>query len=928
MLRSPVSQGFLRSRLRKPFWLVLIVLLLGTTGSVYAQSTAIAFTPLTPSVEGIPGETVSLLFEAKNSGGASGQLTPQSGLFSGWQMVIPPESMTLASGEVRVVAFVVRVSPDATEGSYTFPVSYADHASQLPEFHFTVSVQRLNELEATLLRAPNLVIAEPYEVEFLVRNAGNGPQELDLTAADNLGLDLSVTPQTLSLAPGEAREVSVAVDVPATLTRTDEHTVRLRAQSRSDAAVNITALASVELVARTQSSASVFHTFPLRVKTSGSFDTNKLPGDIRTALDALDVEVSGTGSISDLDPGIFSVNLRNPLGSHDRKVFISYERPDVRFALGDQALVLSPLADAGTGFGLSARGSVMLNPNLVLEAKTFASTAARGYFGLTTAATFSGELTTSAQLLVDGGGVLVGGRLQYAPTPGEPSILLLRHFDVEYAGYRGTRVPFSSAWRLRGVLGEGPFRVNAGYSHIGLGFRDAELGSYAFDVTGKLSIDEALQLEDGPPISVSAWVKRAGTYSVAEPNAAATDSSTFRFGAALAATVGQVPMALSYDNALETDVSGGDRLETELRFGVRVPLSSSFSLQQSAGWTHEREPGTNSGAPSDTLTYSVQANFPLLEGRFSSGLKASYALHQQAVSRLEVSGNWSGPLTDAATLRLGATFHLTGDEALQVAAAGAYQLEGGRELELDVKSQFYRNRDPALQLKLGYSFPLHVTLGRLSTIGEVSGRIIDEHGVGLPGMVVQLGSLSTATGPDGRFHFPAVPEGELYLTVHPRSLPAGRLTAPALPMRLAVVAGAVLEVQVQLIRTAAVSGQVSLALPDDESSTGNDSGAYVLGAGESEGAAGLVAGLVVVLESGETVHRSVTDGQGRFAFESLPPGVWQLSIGRGSDADLFRLEPETQLLTLRPGETEAVTVDLTPVTRKVQIIEGGRLGND
>lgn len=224
--------------------------------------------------------------------------------------------------------------------------------------------------------------------------------------------------------------------------------------------------------------------------------------------------------------------------------------------------------------------------------------------------------------------------------------------------------------------------------------------------------------------------------------------------------------------------------------------------------------------------------------------------------------------------------------------------------------------------------PLAVPLNRLSHVGEVTGRLEDEAGAGLSGVIVQVAGLAVVTDQNGSFTFPTVPEGAQLLVVSAAGALADTVTVPALPHRVHVNAGKTAQANFRVIKAAAVAGQVRFVQPESDAAppTGPESD-VILGSRYPEQGAELAANLAAAAElrSAGFTLRARTDAEGRFAFRGLTPGVWHLTVLQSEGSERYRLTPETQELVLSLGRTARAEVALTPVARTIQFMEGGTL---
>ena len=57
---------------------------------------------------------------------------------------------------------------------------------------------------------------------------------------------------------------------------------------------------------------------------------------------------------------------------------------------------------------------------------------------------------------------------------------------------------------------------------------------------------------------------------------------------------------------------------------------------------------------------------------------------------------------------------------------------------------------------------------------------------------------------------------------------------------------------------------------------------------------------------------AITDAEGRFAFEDVPPGVWRLRVVRAAVPSFYFLETPELTVTLAPAGTSHVVLRIVP----------------
>jgi hypothetical protein len=294
-----------------------------------------------------------------------------------------------------------------------------------------------------------------------------------------------------------------------------------------------------------------------------------------------------------------------------------------------------------------------------------------------------------------------------------------------------------------------------------------------------------------------------------------------------------------------------------------------------------------------------------------------------------------------------------------------YALPDGRSWALRVRQGTQLSHESDTAYLLEYSIPFGIPVGRKKSIGSISGRVYDAHDSARPGVanvIPSVGDMTAVTDAAGRFQFPALRPGTYALLVDSGSIGLHRVTTSKLSMMVEVRGGRTTSVEIGVDEAARVTGAVLLYPGNGAGNGGNngsaavlsDSGVYVIGdrrratngnangngngnghpngaqrgngngrdANAPEGPIGL-GNLLVEISDGDRVMRAFTDTRGRFSFQGLHPGLWQLKVydhGLPSQHHFGTAEME---LTLKPGVSAEVTFRVVPRMRRVIIIDEG-----
>lgn len=281
-------------------------------------------------------------------------------------------------------------------------------------------------------------------------------------------------------------------------------------------------------------------------------------------------------------------------------------------------------------------------------------------------------------------------------------------------------------------------------------------------------------------------------------------------------------------------------------------------------------------------------------------------------SLLRLQANWNPlfslqtilgiPLDGTLSLRRTTLGIQWGSQGLDLGAS----LQGGwdwEEQSLTYNLDFSSSR---VGLTVTYRTNLALPLYPKAGLGQVQGWVLEAQGQPLAGLYLTLGSLATRTDSEGRFWFPAVPEGEHTLGV----LGGGYLTDPPLPLKLSVRAGETLTLTLRVQAAGAIRGRVRF-LPPDNPQPGVVYG--IPGLDERK----LVQGLAVEARQGDQVVRRYTDELGTFTFSGLTPGRWEVRVAFDRFPEAYALQPSLREVLLASGENLTLEFLLRPLPRPI-----------
>lgn len=891
--------------------LALPVLLLCSSASLVAQGNCAAISRAgEEKLSTLPGRILTTAFAVSNLSFAGRRFETRLELPSGWRNLTPDIPFSLQGNRTDVRLLSIAVPAAAAPGLYQVRYAVSDEA--IPpcrsEIAVEVTVEPLRRIDLLLQEVPRYVVSGgSCTATFGLRNLGNELSTVRLSVRP--GETVRAVPESseVTLGPRESRSITVVASADARQLDNIKYVLELRAVLAQDSTVAVTASCLLEVIPRVTSAEMQFHEIPLDVKVRAAGESGQLGGQI---------QVEGGGTITDRGTDRVDLLLRTPdiqsrsiLGLHD-EYRLSYMSEKYRADVGDKSYELSPLTElARYAFG------------------------AGGQFteGRVTAGGFANQTRYYTPLQNEQAGFVT-----YAFEPGTSlGVNYLRKEDFhisDVATLRGLLRPLDGndvdleygMSSLDGAHDEAYAARIAGYEKwisydVRLIHAGPAYGGYYRNVDFKSATVNARPWEN---LRIEAFAQderqnlQDDTLQLVAPR-----DRYYQFGAGW----GEL-LSVYYRQTDQVDllpIPKYNRRESSVQFrsGYSFPAGNVYgSLDLGSSTEYVLQ---NSGP---LRRFQVSANFRPEEHQ-SYGVTAEYLREQNLNSATEVE-TWSGSVNAAITIASRARIlaSLYGTKAGPPFEQSYTLIDVGVEFEFPFKHTLtLRGRQsvfsPSPEGKqtaylIEYSVPLSVPLTRLSGAGVLRGRVEDAVSrEGVPNVVLYAGGATAVTDGSGEYLFPSLKPDVYALTPDLGSAGVDRVTTSPAPFLVTVLGGEESRLDVSVIRSAAISGAVTVY--DFSEAPGADTvkgGLVEKGTGSN---------ILVELTGQFERLRRFSDNRGRFQFSDLRPGHWTVHIPGDGIPDFHYLERDSVSVTLLPGERKEVLIRILPRKRKIQILNEG-----
>ncbi len=889
------------------------------------------------------GATVSFLLRVEAPASEDGAYSEIIEHPQAWKAVLGPKIRNFATeqGALRLLAFQIPL--DTPPGSY--PLRYAlDHPAGEVEKRVRVRILSRPGLKVKVLERPSLLIAgEEGHVRFLVSNRGNTDLDLQLDATCRSGWPMVLGQTRIHLPAGRSRSVAATVWAPAGMDRKSRPHLQFTARSanpQSKLHAESTELV-LDAVPRISRGTDPWRRLPteLQLLANLSPDGTHLSGQWR-----------GRGYVDGQRRHELEIMLRGPdsrgFGAFGRReeYRAALRSPGATVYLGDGAYSLSPLTrgplrSRGMELSLDTPGGLRTGAFLIERP---------GGSKLREVGAYLGSRATDGNRwrlnFLGKPSELGGGSLNVGMASLEASLSLTEDLVSEVE---------ASLSRDRGTGGAYRILLNKGLGS--LRYRLERI--YASeDFRGTYRDHDYLSGEMGASLGESWNLRLLGQRLKRK----VYDEGLIHPGWEHRGEVGVqhrpwrgVVLGLSGIVAdHRSSATGKDWRENLLRMESGLSRSG-YSLGLRVELGDRRD--DLAGVPADLLRATLSARTQL----------RPWLSLSLAGTRNRVTGGLSSGTSDTGQITLLATpnarmsFSLrasaseyrfqTRSRYRQVDFTGRYRLSRAIWLDMQARMGQSGDRDWEPSLMIGFTRSLGIPLARTARLAHLEGRIVDRESgrsAGVADLLLRLDDHTAVTDEEGRFSFPNIPAGDYRLDLPRPSLGVGQALVEKAPLCVSLAEGDRREIQLSVARTSTLSGRVLLFETSESRKRpeGQPEGLYLEGQGRANWGDGESAdppsldenlvelggheGVLLRLSGQGRIFYRLSDAEGRFRFEELPPGPWLLEVEDSPLPANHFLEEKVYAFQLAPGENAVHDFRILPSFRPVRIIDQENLRAD
>ena len=916
------------------FRLWYIFLVLGAAALAAADQEILVRPGETDHFEADPGQSVTAVFTVTNKTGSSKDFIGTVQLPDGWKLITREYPFTLSSQQQDLRLVSILVPNNCASGLYsvTYRVMGRQHPELSDEHTVTVRVTSVKKITLEILQKPEYVFAgNTYSVVFLVTNRSNASADLQFSAKTREAYPVDVTPFSGHLATSESKKVSVTVTTDSTIETNFIQRLNFKAVFAQETKHAFRAVANIEVLPLAQKKRAGYHLFPIKAGVSHGMQRNS------SEQSGTQYFIEGEGIIKDGTDRFMKFRLKGPdvygksiFFQHD-EYFMYYKTGPYSVHLGDKTFNCTPLLEKfryGRGVEGSFRkkqftfGGYMFRTRWLNPRET-----QRALYG-----SYSFSTDTRVKLSV----------LNKAGRPRHGTIMSVRAEADKVAG-SSVKAEFASDMNTTSyefnIVGRRPSLfysvqvIGAGKDFAGyysdtrffssslvydvsedikvMGYYRQEHQNFEIDTTsyaapfsryGKMNVSWKIS---GRSKVFGDMVYRSRTDRMPVPLFDYSENS-FRIGAWY--TIYPVNITASLETGkTRNHLAGGEDFMYRYNASLNIQPSDNFSVR---GYAYYDINNRYSRERQKRVTYGVNI-------RYKAGARTGFRFNYQ--------NNYS----PEEYYRNRDLFE-TGLE---------HKLCNGHLFTAKARYTLLRNTLDMRETSLLFSYviPYAVPLGRKQSMGMVRGRVYTaREGGPVQGVILRMGKSVAVSDKNGNFSFPPVIPGEYYLSADRSNLAMNSVFEQKVPKKLTVHGGQDVIIALGMTESGTIKGSVELysTAPDTSAAyqsvqKGVDRTRMETGFGQKLYKAGGVAGIIIELKRGDETRRWFSDEYGRFVFEGLRPGSWELRVLDANIPENFQVETPVLQIDLQPAAEKDVHIRVVPRKRRIKMLQqGGVLQED
>jgi hypothetical protein len=847
-------------------------------------------------IETEPKKTVTTVFHVTSKSPGMREFVSNAILPEGWKLITQDFPFQLAENqsEIKLLSFFVPQTAAAGVYEISYQVQDREFPSRLDYYNINVHVLAYRKLEMKLLEVPKSVIAgETYRIGLLLSNESNIADSVRITAASLENSIVAMETARVFLAKGESKTVHLSVRTDPKISKIFKDKIQIQARFSSDKEDVLSQLSVLDVIPKVTGSEDRHHRIPVELGLSQVFEKG------RSVESGFQGELSGEGSLGENSDHKIAFKMRGPdiyqtsiYGQHDEYV-AGYISKNMDLSVGDRPFSLSPLTEQhryGRGIEAQMRIPRVETGGYVFKTRWYnpAEQEGAGYVRYKTGEKTEVSMQFMHKDVVERGGDVISAGARWRPDMNNDLELEVALGKKEGAGQKGfyakgtgqsrrlyyymnmiyTDPDFPGYYKDTRLASGGVtlslkenIRINAVYRTERQKYT-VDTMMYVAPLSQYAQLGFYYRFADGTSVNLDAVRQsREDRYPVPRFN---YDDQYLRIGFTKAfakiSLNGAADLGRS-DNHLTNKTSNSRRFNA----GVHFHPTPSQAYQSYIQYDDNERYGLGR---TNRLTLGFNAMMNLGDGtRFTLNFQNNHSLESYYFDR--------------DMFEMGLTQKLFADQTLSVRARHTL-----------LRNSLERKETAVM---VDYRIRWGIPVGAKKSTGVVTGRLFDqETQLPLRDVVVRINGSSAVTDAYGNFMFPSLKPGTYYLHLDKEKIGLNRTTVKPTPMEMVVLGGERQSVDLGVIRSAAYSGRIILCKPPTDSSASQtttailrENGEYaIIGDGMNgnspeggleEDCVGLANILIEITKGGETLRR-LTDSKGRFQFDEVRPGSWDVKL--------------------------------------------------